>query len=77
MVGLDIDYFRAEGDYTTFIQTHLTPPLTGAHGGEEVRAPAAREVRRVTMVTKARARGAPRERQRARWPDFPATLTCW
>ncbi|GMQ01912.1 hypothetical protein CsSME_00048367 [Camellia sinensis var. sinensis] len=27
MVGLDADYFSAEDDYATFIQTHLMPPL--------------------------------------------------
>lgn len=34
MVGLETEYFRAEGDYATFIQTHLMPPLTGIRGGE-------------------------------------------
>ena len=29
MTGLDADYFRAEGDYVTFIQTHLMPSLSG------------------------------------------------
>ncbi|KAI8032895.1 hypothetical protein LOK49_LG01G03919 [Camellia lanceoleosa] len=42
MVGLDVDFFHMEGDYTTFIQTHLMPPLTSIRGGEGVRAPAAR-----------------------------------
>ncbi|XP_028060208.1 uncharacterized protein LOC114263818 [Camellia sinensis] len=53
MVGLDTDSFRVEGDYTTFIQTHLIPHLTGAHGGERARALAAREMHRETKVTRA------------------------
>lgn len=54
-MGLDADYFKTEGDYATFIQTHLKPPLIGACGGEGARALTAREVRR---ATRARARGA-------------------
>lgn len=34
MVGFDVGYFQVEGDYATFIQTHLMPPLTGARGDE-------------------------------------------
>ena len=48
MVGLDADYFRAKGDYATFIQTHLMPPLTSARIDEEARAPTVRERPRVT-----------------------------
>lgn len=60
MVGLDVEYFQEEGDYATFIQTHLMSPLTGARGGEEVRALTVREMPRVTRATKAHARGASR-----------------
>ncbi|GMP27647.1 hypothetical protein CsSME_00003542 [Camellia sinensis var. sinensis] len=41
--GLDANYFLGEGDYVTFIETHLIPPLTGIRGGEGMRAPAMRE----------------------------------
>ncbi|GMP54494.1 hypothetical protein CsSME_00019654 [Camellia sinensis var. sinensis] len=41
--GLDADYFLGEGDYATFIETHLMPHLTGIRRGEGVRAPAGRE----------------------------------
>jgi len=53
MVCLDADFFRGEGDYMTFIRTHLMPPLTWTQGGERARAPVAREMAR------ARARGTP------------------
>lgn len=42
MVGLEANFFCVEGDYATFIQTHLMPPLTGVQGGEEARASAVR-----------------------------------
>ncbi|GMP66529.1 hypothetical protein CsSME_00026852 [Camellia sinensis var. sinensis] len=74
MVGLDADYFRAKGDYTTFIQTHLMPPLTGVRGSEGAKAPIAREVRR---ATRARARGAPPTGQGTGWLEFPTAFTCW
>lgn len=74
MVGLDADYFRVEGNYATFIQSHLMPPLTGARGGERARAPTARETRR---VTRARAKGAPRVGQGIGLPELSTVLTCW
>ncbi|GMP45566.1 hypothetical protein CsSME_00014047 [Camellia sinensis var. sinensis] len=43
MMGLDIDFFRAEGNYVMFIQTHLMPPLIGVRAGEAVGAPVAGE----------------------------------
>ncbi|GMP73311.1 hypothetical protein CsSME_00031100 [Camellia sinensis var. sinensis] len=74
MVGLDANYFRAEGDYATFIQTHLMPPLIGTRGGERTRALTAREVRR---ATRAHTRRSPSAEQSNCWPVFPTTLTCW
>ncbi|GMP84207.1 hypothetical protein CsSME_00037823 [Camellia sinensis var. sinensis] len=71
MVGLDVDYFRVEGDYTTFIQTYLMPPLIGARGDK------GGEARMAARATGARARGAPREGQRTHWPELPTALTCW
>ena len=62
MVGLDVDFFQAEGDYAAFIQTHLMPPLTGVHGAEEARAPVVRARLRVTRASRARGRGAPQTR---------------
>ncbi|GMP24638.1 hypothetical protein CsSME_00001835 [Camellia sinensis var. sinensis] len=44
IVGLDADYFGAEGDYATFIQTHIMPPLTGVRAGDAAGAPLAGEV---------------------------------
>ncbi|XP_028088182.1 uncharacterized protein LOC114288794 [Camellia sinensis] len=76
IVGLHADYFRVEGDYAAFIQTHLMSPLTGAHRGEETSAPAARERPRVTPASRARGRGASRARQRTDWPELPTALTC-
>ncbi|KAL7162058.1 hypothetical protein ACSBR2_042520 [Camellia fascicularis] len=41
MVGLDTDYFQGDGDYTTFIRTHLMPPLIRVHAGDTTDAPVA------------------------------------
>lgn len=43
IVGLDADYFRAEGDYATFIQTRLMLPLIGVREGDAASAPLAGE----------------------------------
>ncbi|GMP97657.1 hypothetical protein CsSME_00045825 [Camellia sinensis var. sinensis] len=40
--GLDVDYFLEEGDYATFIETHLMPHLTSICGGVGMRGPATR-----------------------------------
>ncbi|GMP63402.1 hypothetical protein CsSME_00025114 [Camellia sinensis var. sinensis] len=72
MVGLETDYFRMEGDYVTFIQTHLMPPLSGVRRGEGVRAPAARER---NGSTRSRRRRDPEERQGTGWPELPTSLT--
>ena len=72
MVGLDVDLFRMEGDYATFIQTHLMPPLTGIRGGEGARAPTARGRGR---ATRSRRRRDPEARQETGWPELPTTLT--
>ncbi|GMP69074.1 hypothetical protein CsSME_00028470 [Camellia sinensis var. sinensis] len=77
MVGLDFDFFRAEGDYTDFILTHLIPALTGVRGDEEAGAPAAKVRRKVTRASRDRGRRASRAGQRADWPELPTTLTCW
>ncbi|GMP40368.1 hypothetical protein CsSME_00010842 [Camellia sinensis var. sinensis] len=58
MVGFDVDFFRAEGDYAAFIQTHLMPPLMGVRGAEEARAPAASARARVTRASRACGKGA-------------------
>ncbi|GMP69064.1 hypothetical protein CsSME_00028460 [Camellia sinensis var. sinensis] len=63
MVGQDVDFFRAEGDYTDFILTHLMPPLTGVRGDEEAGAPAARVRRKVTRASRAHGRRASRAYQ--------------
>ena len=73
IVGLEIDYFHAEGDYATFIQTHLMPPLTGVRGGEGARAPATRGR---GGATRSRRRRGPEGRQETAWPVLPATMTC-
>ncbi|GMP34606.1 hypothetical protein CsSME_00007405 [Camellia sinensis var. sinensis] len=72
MVGLDADYFRMEGDYATFIQTHLMPSLTSVRRGEGARAPAARGRGRATRSRKMR---DPEERQETGWPELPTSLT--
>ncbi|GMP40097.1 hypothetical protein CsSME_00010669 [Camellia sinensis var. sinensis] len=77
MVCLEVEYFRVEGDYATFIQTHLMPPLAGVRGGEGVRAPATRARRRVTRASRARGRTASQARQGTEWPELPTALTCW
>ncbi|GMP69062.1 hypothetical protein CsSME_00028458 [Camellia sinensis var. sinensis] len=77
MVGLDVDFFRAEGDYTDFILTHLMPPLTGVPGDEEAGAPAARARRKVTRASRACGRRASRAGRRADWLELPTMLTCW
>ncbi|GMP36168.1 hypothetical protein CsSME_00008376 [Camellia sinensis var. sinensis] len=59
MVGLNTDYFRMEGDYATFVQKHLMPPLSGVQGGEGARAPAERGKGR---ATRSRRRRDPKER---------------
>ncbi|GMP23912.1 hypothetical protein CsSME_00001352 [Camellia sinensis var. sinensis] len=77
MVGLEVEYFRVEGDYATFIQTHLMPPLTGVRRGEGVRALAIRGRRRATWASRACGKGAPQARQGIGWPELPIALTCW
>ncbi|XP_028074675.1 uncharacterized protein LOC114277057 [Camellia sinensis] len=77
MVGLDADYFRVEGDYATFIQTHLMPPLTSVRGGEGAGAPAVRERGREAKATRTHGRRDSQTRQRAGWPKLPTSLTCW
>ncbi|GMP90465.1 hypothetical protein CsSME_00041583 [Camellia sinensis var. sinensis] len=77
MVSLEAEYFRVEGDYMVFIQTHLMPSLTGVRRGEGVRALAARAGPRVTRAARARGRGASQARQRTGWPKLPTALTCW
>lgn len=72
--GLDANYFLGEGDYATFIETHLMPPLAGVRGGEEMRAPATRERAR---VPRARGKGATQMKQRNDWPELSTALTCW
>ncbi|THF97261.1 hypothetical protein TEA_008089 [Camellia sinensis var. sinensis] len=74
MVGLDADFFRGEGDYTTFIQTYLMPSLTGAHTGNGVGAPMAGEA---TQATRAHTRGALPVGQTTRWPELPTVLTLY
>ncbi|GMP24169.1 hypothetical protein CsSME_00001532 [Camellia sinensis var. sinensis] len=61
--GLDANYYLGEGDYATFIETHLMPPLTDIHGGEGIRVPAMRERVGVPKATRAR--------------ELPTALTCW
>ncbi|XP_028076414.1 uncharacterized protein LOC114278545 [Camellia sinensis] len=77
MVVLEAEYFRMEGDYATFIQTHLMPPLTGVHEDKGVRAPAVRVTRRASRASTARGRGTPRAERRAGWPEFLTELTGW
>lgn len=72
MVGLNVDHFRMEGDYATFIQTHLMLPLTGVREGEETRAPVARGRGR---ATRSRRRGDPEMRQETGRLEFPTSLT--
>ncbi|GMP99157.1 hypothetical protein CsSME_00046744 [Camellia sinensis var. sinensis] len=76
--GLEADYFRGEGDYSTFIRTHLMPPLTGIRRGGEARASTARErarVPRATRATRTHGGGATQAGQRTGWPELPTTLT--
>ncbi|KAL7181420.1 hypothetical protein ACSBR1_040329 [Camellia fascicularis] len=69
MVGLDADYFRGEGNYTTFIRTLLMPPLTGVHAGDAVGA---------LQEAKAGIGGAPSNAQATGCPAIPTTiLCCW
>ncbi|GMP54659.1 hypothetical protein CsSME_00019746 [Camellia sinensis var. sinensis] len=75
--GWGANFFLVEGDYTPFIQTYLMPPLTGARGGEKVRAPSARESGRGARATRTRSRRDVQSRQRTKWPELPTTLTCW
>ncbi|XP_028090384.1 uncharacterized protein LOC114290642 [Camellia sinensis] len=72
MVGLDADHFLMEGDYVTFIQMHLMPPLTGVRGGEGARAPAARRRGRAII---SRRRRDPEARQETGWPELPTTVS--
>ncbi|XP_028092162.1 uncharacterized protein LOC114292407 [Camellia sinensis] len=77
MVGLETDYFRVEGDYATFIQTHLMPPLAGVREGEGARAPTTRKRGRGTKATRSRRRRGSDERQRQGpgWPELPTSVT--
>ncbi|GMP24295.1 hypothetical protein CsSME_00001610 [Camellia sinensis var. sinensis] len=77
MVGLEVEYFRVEGDYVAFIQTHLMSPLTGVREGEGVRAPAARARRKATRASRARGKEVPQARQGTGWLELPTALTCW
>lgn len=74
MAGLDVDFFRGVGDYTTFIQTHLMPPLTGVCAGYAAGAALAGET---AHAAKADIGGAPPTVHVAGWPAIPTTIPCW
>ncbi|XP_028127109.1 uncharacterized protein LOC114323651 [Camellia sinensis] len=73
--GVDADYFLGEGDYATYIQTHLMPPLTGthAHTGRAANAPLMSRA----QVPRGRARGVPPTRQSFGWPELLTKSTGW
>ncbi|GMP85730.1 hypothetical protein CsSME_00038774 [Camellia sinensis var. sinensis] len=73
--GWDADFFRLEGDYTAFIQTYLMLPLTSAHRGERARAPTIGERAGGSRASRAHDRRGSQTRQKARWPELPASLT--
>ena len=62
-MGLEAEYFRDEGDYAVFFQTHLMPPLTGVRGGKGTTAPIVKMGPRATRAARAYGRGASQARQ--------------
>lgn len=75
-IGWDADFFRAEGDYTDFIQTYLMRPLTGARRAERGRPRAPVGGAGASKATQAHSRRGSQSGQRAEWLELPTTMTC-
>ncbi|KAF5933847.1 hypothetical protein HYC85_030018 [Camellia sinensis] len=73
--SVDADCFLGEGDYATFIWTHLMPPLMGTrvHIGRVADIPSTSTAR----APRGKTRGMLPTRRGFGWPELPTELTCW